>query len=153
MASNDNLKTWFERDIKFATWSESVQVDESDPGKTVIRFYTDTNEYQLTLTPQENEAAPRFECAVRARKARAGLAAPRVRHLWRGRPHRLNERMWRRFLGAVVGLELVRVHRSETAEKATEEGDQALEPAAAAIGALPDAAEHSPDPSRASGLR
>jgi hypothetical protein len=126
MASIEDLKSWFERDIKFATWEDNVQVDASDPSRTVIRFYTDTNEYSLIITPRDDGELPRVDCAVRARKARAGLANPRVRQLWRNRPHRLNERTWRRVLGAIVGLELVRVHRREAAEQApelTEEAD------------------------------
>ena len=125
MASIEDVKSWFERDIKFATWEENVQVDASDPNRTVVRFYTDTNEYSLIITPREEEELPRVDCAVRARKSRAGLADPRVRQLWRNRPHRLNERTWRRVLGAIVGLELVRVHRREPAERSPELAEEA----------------------------
>ena len=119
MASIDDLEAWFERDIKFATWAESVRIDEADPGKLEIRLYTDTNEYLLTVTRQDEEL-PRIDCVVRARKARAGLPNPRVRALLRGPNLRLNERVWRRILGAIVGMELVRVHRREVPERSSE---------------------------------
>jgi hypothetical protein len=119
MASIDDLRTWFERDIKFATWAESVQVDETGAGTLEIRLYTDTNEYLLTVTPVDG-GAPHIDCVVRARKARAGLLSPRARALLRGSNLRLNERVWSRILGAIVGMELVRVHRREAPERSSE---------------------------------
>ena len=124
MAAIDNLKTWFQRDVKFAVWDENVVVDETDPAKTVVRFYTDTNEYVMTILPQ-GEETPKFECVARSRKTRAGQEAPRTRPLWRGQPRRLNERMWRRLQGAMLGLELVRVHRRDAAAPGTEKDEAA----------------------------
>jgi hypothetical protein len=120
MAAIDDLKTWFDRDIKFATWAENVRVDDSDPGQLEVRFYTDTNEYVLTITPLETETF-RVECVARARKPRAGLSAPRTRPLLRGPRHRLNERVWHRILAAIVGMELVRVHRPAEPEESNEQ--------------------------------
>lgn len=124
MASIDDLKSWFERDIKLATWAENVRFDAVDTGKLEIHLYTNTNEYILTVTGQ-NEEMPAVECAVQARKARAGLPSPRVRRLLRGRNHRLNERVWHRILGAIVGTELVRVHRPEMREESESSGPAA----------------------------
>jgi hypothetical protein len=121
MASIAELKGWFERDIRFATWTENVQLDEADqPQKAEIRLYTDTNEYLLTVTTPEGEAEARIDCTVRARKARAGLHQPRVRRLLPGHNTVLNQRTWRRLLGAIVGMELVRVRRPEASEEASE---------------------------------
>jgi hypothetical protein len=117
MAILDDLKTWFERDIRFATWGENVKVVELEPDKFEVFFYTDTNEYRLTLVT-EGDDPPRLDATVRSRKPRAGQTASRVRSLLPARPGQSNERIWRRILGAIVGLELVRVHRQEAGEAA-----------------------------------
>jgi hypothetical protein len=119
MASKEQLKAWFERDLRFATWDENALVAETGPNKTEIRLYTDTNEYVLTLLAEEDEA-PSIDATVRSRKPRAGETAPRFRRLLAPGRNHLNERVWRRILGSIVGLELVRVHRREPAEGADE---------------------------------
>jgi hypothetical protein len=113
MAFIDDLRGWFEHDIRFATWDENVKVDDSDPNRISIQFYTDTNEYQLLVISEGNEHHPYvdIEATVRARKARAGQAAPRARRLLPAGRNPPNLRSWRRILGGIVGLELVRVHR------------------------------------------
>ncbi len=131
MATIEDLKGWFARDIKFAEWDENVELDESDPNSAVIRFYTATNEYALKIVPRE-EGIPRLNCTVRSRKPRAGMPAASPRPLMRNPqfPNRLNERTWKRLLGAIVGFELVRVHRREKAAKTAElEGPGGSEPA------------------------
>jgi hypothetical protein len=115
MAILEDLRIWFERDIRFATWGENVKVVESQPDNFEVLFYTDTNEYRLTLVT-EGDDPPRLDATVRSRKPRAGLTTSRVRPLFPARPGQSNERIWRRILGAIVGLELVRVHRQEAGE-------------------------------------
>ena len=117
MAELDDLKAWFERDIRSATWAENVKVDESQPDKIEVSFYTDTNEYRLAFVT-EGDKAPRLDATVRSRKPRAGQTTSRVRPLVAVRPDQSNERIWRRILGAIVGLELVRVHRQEASDQA-----------------------------------
>ena len=123
MATIEELKGWFERDIKSASWDENVEFDESDPGNLTIRIYTQTNEYTLRVVARE-EGIARLNCTVRSRKPRAGMPAAAPRQLLRNPqfPNRLNERTWRRLLGAIVGFELVRVHRPETAAKGKGKG-------------------------------
>jgi hypothetical protein len=134
MASIDQLKAWFERDLRFATWGENVLVADCGAGKTEIRFYTDTNEYALILL-DEAGGAPSIDATVRSRKPRAGLGTSRMRRLFAGGRYRLSERAWRRILGSIVGLELVRVHRRDPAEPAGPvEGEK---PADAAANAAP----------------
>jgi len=113
MAFIDDLKGWFEHDVRFATWDENVKVDDSHPSKIDVRFYTDTNEYQVLITSEGDEHHPYvdIEATVRARKPRAGQAAPRTRRLLPVGRNQPNLRTWRRILGGIVGLELVRVHR------------------------------------------
>jgi hypothetical protein len=135
MATIDDLKEWFERDVKFATWEENVRV-EASAAETVVRLYTDINEYVLTISPQGEGAL--LDCAVRSRKARAGLAEPRFRPLWNGQRRQLAEWSWRRLLGAIVGLELVRVHRPAAAERG---GERAQPPRSAYGHAVNPAAE------------
>jgi hypothetical protein len=129
MASIDDLKTWFERDLKFATWDENIQVDEFEEKKIAIKFYTDVNEYMLEAE-QRDDGDVLVSGMARSRKPRAGMTTSRVRHLLPA-PKPLNAHVWRRILGAIVGLELVRVRRRETAEAAAEPAvDAAVEPAA-----------------------
>ncbi len=119
MASIDDLETWFERDIKFATWAENVRIDEADPGKLEIRLYTDTNEYLLTVTPTgRGIASHRLRGTGKEGESRA--AEPAGASVAAGPNLRLNERVWRRILGAIVGMELVRVHRREVPERSSE---------------------------------
>lgn len=119
MALLDDLKTRFERDVKGATWIENVHLaDGSDPGTVEVRLFTNTNQYLLTFSSQEGEL--RVDCQMQARKARAGLPSPRLRRLLPGRTHRFNEKTWRQILAAIVGMELVRVHRRERAESSGE---------------------------------
>jgi hypothetical protein len=110
MAAIDLLKGWFERDLKFATWDANVHVDDRDPNKTDVHFYTDTNEYTLTLIPAGDDQAF-VDATVTSRKARAGQSVARRRRLLPPGRTRLSERLWRSLLAMVVGLELVRVQR------------------------------------------
>jgi hypothetical protein len=123
MAAIDELKSWFARDLKFATWDENVKVDDSDPNKIEIRFYTDTNEYLLTILPQGADP-PHIDATAKSRKPRAGQIAPRLRRLLPVGRTPLSARAWRRIVGGIVGLELVRVHRSEAPEKPDERGEE-----------------------------
>lgn len=118
MAAIEDLRAWFERDIPFGSWENNVQVEETNPGTWRVRFYTDVNEYCLRLAEREDGIA-RVHGTVRSRKPRAGLPNARVRGLLPDAPIRLNERTWRRILAAIVGLELVRVHRRDRAEAET----------------------------------
>ena len=122
MAIIDEFKSWFERDIRGATWDENVKVDESDPEKIEIRFYTDTNEYAFAISTLESEA-PIFDAVVTPRKARAGQADARGRPMIPSGKFRLNEKMWRRILGNIVGLELVRVQQRSGSGHASETDD------------------------------
>ena len=144
MATVEELKGWFERDLKSASWDENVEFDDSDPNNVTIRLYTQTNEYALRVVPRE-EGIPRLNCTVRSRKPRAGLPAAQPRQLLRNPqfPNRLNERTWRRLLGAIVGFELVRVHRADKAEKAEKGKARAAEAEALAA---PDEAEAASSP-------
>jgi hypothetical protein len=119
MASIEDLKTWFERDLKFAKWDENVQVETSDEKKICIKFYTDVNEYSLTAELRD-DGNVYLSGTASSRKPRAGMTASRVRRLLPAPPKPLNARIWRRLLGAIVGLELVRVHRREAEEAAAE---------------------------------
>lgn len=123
MASTDELKSWFERDLKFAAWDENVKVDDSNPNRTEISFYTDTNEYLLTILSQGDDR-PHIDATVKSRKPRAGQTAARLRRLLPASRTPLSERAWRRILGSIVGLELVRVHRSEAVEVPGEHGEE-----------------------------
>jgi hypothetical protein len=122
MASIDQLKAWFERDLRFATWDENVLVEHTGTGATEIRLYTDTNEYALILV-DDGAGALLADAMVRSRKPRAGLQDARMRRLLAEGRHQLNERVWRRILGCIVGLELVRVHRRDPA-RVTDEGNE-----------------------------
>jgi hypothetical protein len=124
MASIDQLRAWFERDLRFATWDENIVVDNSEPNKVEIRFYTDTNEYALTLVSEDENDSPLIDAAVRSRKARAGQTTLRTRRLLAAGRNHLNERVWRRILGSIVGLELVCVHRREGAARADEPSEE-----------------------------
>lgn len=121
MASIDELRNWFERDLRFASWDENVDVDAADVTRTEVRFFTDTNEYTLTIHA-EGDGEPAFDATVRPRKPRAGQTAVRSRRLLPAGRVRLNERTWRRILAGIVGLELVRVHRRQAADAAAEPG-------------------------------
>jgi hypothetical protein len=114
MAAIDDLKAWFEHDIRFATWDENVKVDDSNPNKIDVRLYTETNEYQFTILTEGDDRGPyiNIEAVVRARKPRAGQAASRVRRLLSAGLNRPNLQTWRRILGGIVGLELVRVQHA-----------------------------------------
>jgi hypothetical protein len=118
MASLDDLKAWFERDVQFASWNNNVRVDQADPRTWLVRFYTDTNEYCLRIT-ERDDGTGRINGTVRSRKPRAGLSGSRARPLLPEAPLRLNEWTWRRTLAAIVGAELVRVHRREPVEADT----------------------------------
>ena len=119
MAAIDDLKEWFEVDLRAASWDRNVTVDDSDPANIDVRFYTDVNEYKLTITEDHDGAF--IEAAAVSRKARAGQSEARSRHLPLsvGRTP-LNQRAWRRLLNAVVANELVRVQRPDALEKAEE---------------------------------
>jgi hypothetical protein len=116
MAAVDKFKAWFERDIRGATWDDNVVVDETDPEKAVVIFYTDTNEYTFMISFASPDV-PQIEATVKPRKARAGQSVPRERNLFAGRL-RMNERVWLRIMGTIVGLELVRIQRRSEADKA-----------------------------------
>jgi hypothetical protein len=119
MAAIDDLREWFELDLRAASWERNVTVDDSDPANIDVRFYTDVNEYRLTITEDSDGAF--IEAAATSRKARAGQSEARSRHipLSVGRTP-LNQRAWRRLLNAVVANELVRVQRQDVLEKADE---------------------------------
>jgi len=119
MAAIDDLKEWFELDLRAASWDRNVTVDDSDPANIDIRFYTDVNEYQLTITEDHDGAF--IEATAISRKARAGQSEARSRHLPLsvGRTP-FNQRAWRRLLNAVVTNELVRIQRQDMPEKAEE---------------------------------
>jgi hypothetical protein len=138
MAAIDDLRAWFEHDIRSSTWDENVKVDDSDPSRVDIRFYTETNEYQLIIFTEGDERAPyvNIEGFVRARKPRAGQTSPRVRRLLRTGLNQPNQRTWRRILGTIVGLELVRVHRDRARVAAP---DRRAEDVSEEVG--PDAAD------------
>ena len=127
MAVIDELKALFERDVRFATWDENVKVDDSDPNNTDVRFYTDTNEYLLTISIFA-DGDHNLDLSVKPRKARAGQVAGKPRRILPAAHQRLDARTWRRMIGTIVGLELVRVQKRDPADPASE---NAKEPAAA----------------------
>lgn len=127
------LRVWFERDIRhYANWERDVLVlpvqrectqsrDNwlrltSGPEPVVpegsqevrVRFYTESNEYSISaiVHPDGNSY---LGCTTWARKTRAGEDHPRGNDLPDGP---LTEETWRRILAAIVGYELVKVHRS-----------------------------------------
>ena len=120
MATIDDLKAWFERDIRFATWDENVQTESGDGKRINLKFYTDINEYAISIEVQEDGNA-QISGTAKSRKARPGLAESRVRQLVRKPAKPLTPGVWRRLLGAIVGLELVRVRRREAAEQIADE--------------------------------
>ena len=129
MAGIDDLREWFEHDLRAANWERNIAVDDSNPANIDVRFYTDVNEYKLTITEDSDGAF--IEATITARKARAGQSEARSRHipLSVGRTP-LNQRAWRRLLNAVVANELVRIQRQDASEKA--EGSGPHRPAQAA---------------------
>lgn len=131
MAFLDELRIWFERDLRAASWDENVRIDDADPDRVELRFYTDTNEYTLTITAEGDEV-PFVDATVSPRKARAGQDRRRTRRLLAPGRNRLNERAWRRLLGGIVGHELVRVHRRGATEAADEAEENPISPAAVA---------------------
>jgi hypothetical protein len=124
MASIDDLKAWFQRDLRFATWSENVQVNDATEKKLSIKFYTDVNEYMVNAELRDDGNVYIIGLA-KSRKPRAGHAVSRVRHLLPEPAKELNPRIWRRLLGAVVGLELVRVHRRDAPDQEAEPAPEA----------------------------
>jgi hypothetical protein len=125
MAAVDLLKGCFERDLKFATWDANVRVDDDDPNRIDVRFYTDTNEYTLVLTPAGGDEAF-VDAVVTSRKARAGQSVARRRRLLLPGRTRLTERFWRGLLATVVGLELVRVQRRAATAESDYEPEEGL---------------------------
>lgn len=123
MAAVDLLKGWFERDLKFATWDANVRIDDDDPNRIDVHFYTDINEYTLTLTPVGGDQAF-VDATVTSRKARAGESMARRRRLLPPGRTRLSERLWRTLLSMIVGLELVRVQRRAAPADADEPEEQ-----------------------------
>lgn len=119
MAVIDELKALFERDVRFATWDENVKVDESDPNNIDVRFYSDTNEYMLTISILA-DGDHTLDLSVRPRKARAGQAPGKSRRILPAAHHRLDARTWRRMIGNIVGLELVRVQKRDPMESTSE---------------------------------
>jgi hypothetical protein len=130
MAVIDELKALFERDVRFATWDENVKVDESDPNNIDVRFYTDTNEYMLTISILA-DGDHNLDLSVRPRKARAGQAPGKPRRILPTAHHRLDARTWRRMIGNIVGLELVRVQKRDPMDPANETQKEPLAGAAA----------------------
>jgi hypothetical protein len=117
MAAIDVIKGWFERDLRFATWDANVCVDDRDPNKMDVHFYTDTNQYTLTIIPAGADRVF-VDAIVTSRKARPGQSVARRRRLLPSGRTRLTERLWHNILGTIVGLELVRVQRrAATAEQ------------------------------------
>lgn len=111
MAVIDDLRSWFERDLRFASWDENVKTDIHQADKLDIRFYTETNEYLLAISVSGPDGLE-VEATAKPRKARAGQDTTSVRPLLASR-RPLNEATWRRILARIVGLELVRVHRDK----------------------------------------
>ncbi len=118
MASIKDLKAWFDRDLKFAKWDESILVENSKEEEIAVRFYTNVNEYMLEAQQRE-DGHVYVSGTARSRKPRAGMTTSRVRQLL-PTPRPLNAHVWRRILGAILGLELVRLHRKEAAQPAAE---------------------------------
>jgi len=119
MALADELRVWFERDIRFASWDENVLVREFGAERAEVRFYTDTNEYLFTITVVESDQDPVFDAEVTPRKTRAGQETSRSRSLLPPGKYRLDGRTWRRVMGMILGLEIVRIQRREIAQKDT----------------------------------
>jgi hypothetical protein len=119
MAAIDDLHNWFEADLKLANWDQNVKISESDPNVIDVRFYTDVNEYVLTIT--EESDGPFIDAFVKSRKARAGQDVARARHipLSMGRAP-FTQRIWRKLLNSIVAIEFVRVQHQDAFEKAGE---------------------------------
>ena len=115
MAAIDDLKEWFEFDLRGASWDRNVKVDDSDPANIDVRFYTDVNEYHLAITEDDDGAF--IDAWVTSRKPRAGQPEARSRHLSRTP---LNQRTWRRLVNSIVSTELVRIQRQDPLEMADE---------------------------------
>ena len=119
MALIDDVKTLFENDVKFADWEENVKIDDSNPNKVEVRFYTDSNEYVLTVSTAEDNQEPIIDAIVNARKPRAGEETGRSRRIWPAGQRRLNTRTWHRLVASIFGLELVRVQQRRESAGAT----------------------------------
>lgn len=108
------LKALFERDIRFAIWSgevEDVGADGASDGSwsQKIRIYTATNCYSIK-GHRRSDGHTYLGCIASTRKPRAGEEHTRGNDLPDGP---FDEETWRRILAAIVGYELVKIHRTE----------------------------------------
>jgi hypothetical protein len=119
-----DLKVWFERDIRYAQWDRDVEIVYDQQADVLrIRLYTETNSYMITASTEYGRDY--LGCIAWSRKARAGEQSARGNDLPDGP---LVEDTWHSILAAIVGYELVKIHR-----------DQCQQPAAAssAISGVP----------------
>ncbi len=107
MADLRDVKTWFERDIRFANWERDVEVTEDSPERFHFRIYTDNNVYGIGASTRDGRPSY-LGCIACSRKARAGELGARGSDLPDGD---FSEETWRHILFAIVGYELVKIHR------------------------------------------
>jgi len=111
----ETLKDWVGRGLSYANWDRDVEVVEHDTtkdGESVrIRIYTETNSYSISacLAPGKSYLG----CIASSRKPRAGEDWTRGNDLPDGE---FWEETWRKILAAIVGYELVKIHRESKAK-------------------------------------
>ena len=109
------LKALFESSFSRANWDRDVQVVFAEEAIAKVYFYTEVNRYCITVS------AEYLGCQALSRKARAGENSPRGGDLPDG-PFTCET--WAKILAAIVGYELVKIHRKDEAQ-ATVEGPPA----------------------------
>ncbi|KKM82923.1 hypothetical protein LCGC14_1314580 [marine sediment metagenome] len=113
MASIEDLKTWFDRDLgRFAKWDTHILAEKpyaaGEIGKSEhvcypFSFFTHTHKWRMVLI---NRAEPSLMCNSDTRKPRAGEDWTRGRDMTEGP---LNEETWRAFLAEIVSYEIIEI--------------------------------------------
>jgi len=119
MVSVNDVQKWFE-ELRYANWKDNVDVKEDSangclgqPSKFSLRFnvYTDNNKYRISAQYDASKNLSYLGCIAESRKPRAGEENCRGNDLPDGK---LNKETWNRILGAIVGYELVKVHKEKS---------------------------------------
>lgn len=113
MASIEDLKTWFDRDLgRFAKWDTHVIAEKpyaaGEIGKSEhicypFCFFTNNQKWRMVLI---NRSEPSLMCNSDTRKPRAGEDWTRGRDMTEGP---LTEETWQRFLAEIVSYEIVEI--------------------------------------------
>lgn len=152
MATVDDFRKWFERDVspRYANWDNFVEIDEQSETEISIHIYTDINVFHIVAHnpslqkyPTKEKTVPyvwvedwwknepyeermdngHLGCTVATRKPRAGEKYARGNDLSDGH---LSEDTWRSIMGDIISYELVHIHRPKSKkmqrERLSEEG-------------------------------